>query len=149
MTENIKISDLQLDDHNANKGGERGTYMIRRSLERLGAGRSILVDKNGKVIAGNKTLESAGDVGIDDVILVRTRGNQLVAVMREDLDLDDPAYKLPGDRQCLRNCGCGEEYGTMVEGVIRSEAAVLFNPTRTTDNLTGDFIVDYTVRRKQ
>ncbi|MBW7959865.1 MAG: hypothetical protein H3C69_09950 [Candidatus Promineofilum sp.] len=91
MTENIKISDLQLDDHNANKGGERGTYMIRRSLERLGAGRSILVDKNGKVIAGNKTLESAGDVGIDDVILVRTRGNQLVAVMREDLDLDDPS----------------------------------------------------------
>lgn len=90
MTENIKISDLQLDDHNANKGSERGTYMIRRSLEKLGAGRSILVDKNGRIIAGNKTAESAGDVGIEDVILVRTRGNQLVAVMREDLDLDDP-----------------------------------------------------------
>lgn len=86
----VPLSALEPDGHNANKGSERGTYMIRRSLEKLGAGRSILVDKNGRIIAGNKTAESAGDVGIEDVILVRTRGNQLVAVMREDLDLDDP-----------------------------------------------------------
>lgn len=88
--ETIKLSDLQPDDRNANKGSERGTYMIRRSLERLGAGRSILLDKNGKIIAGNKTAESAADVGLDDVLIVRTRGDKLVAVMREDLDLDDP-----------------------------------------------------------
>jgi len=91
MTETIKLSDLQPDDRNANKGSERGTYMIRRSLEKLGAGRSILLDKNGRIIAGNKTAESAADVGLDDVIVVRTNGRQLVAVMREDLDLDDPA----------------------------------------------------------
>jgi len=90
MTETIKLSDLQPDDRNANKGSERGTYMIRRSLEKLGAGRSILLDKNGRIIAGNKTAESAADVGLDDVIVVRTQGRQLVAVMREDLDLDDP-----------------------------------------------------------
>lgn len=59
MTETIKLSDLQPDDRNANKGSERGTYMIRRSLEKLGAGRSILLDKNGRIIAGNKTAESA------------------------------------------------------------------------------------------
>jgi len=91
MTETIKLSDLQPDDRNANKGSERGTYMIRRSLEKLGAGRSILLDKNGRIIAGNKTAESAADVGLDDVIVVRTQGRQLVAVLREDLDLDDPA----------------------------------------------------------
>ena len=91
MTETIKLSDLQPDDRNANKGSERGTYMIRRSLEKLGAGRSILLDKNGRIIAGNKTAERADDVGLDDVIVVRTQGRQLVAVMREDLDLDDPA----------------------------------------------------------
>ena len=90
MTETIKLSDLQPDDGNANKGTERGAYMIRQSLQKLGAGRSILLDKNGKVIAGNKTLESAADIGLDDVLIVRTRGDQLVAVMREDLDLDDP-----------------------------------------------------------
>lgn len=88
--ERISLSDLQPDDRNANRGSERGTYMLRRSLEKLGAGRSILLDKNGRIIAGNKTAESAADVGLDDVILIRTRGDQLVAVMREDLDLDDP-----------------------------------------------------------
>lgn len=90
MNETIKLSDLQPDERNANRGTERGTYMIRQSLQKLGAGRSILLDKNGKVIAGNKTLESAADIGLDDVLIVRTRGDQLVAVMREDLDLDDP-----------------------------------------------------------
>jgi hypothetical protein len=87
----IPLSAIEPDSHNANKGSERGTYMIRRSLEKLGAGRSILLDSKGRIIAGNKTAESAADVGIDEVVLVRTRGNQLVAVMREDLDLDDPA----------------------------------------------------------
>ena len=90
MNETIKLSDLQPDERNANRGTERGTYMLRRSLQKLGAGRSILLDKNGKVIAGNKTLESAADIGLDDVLVVRTRGDKLVAVLREDLDLDDP-----------------------------------------------------------
>jgi hypothetical protein len=87
----VPLSAIEPDGRNANKGSERGTYMLRRSLEKLGAGRSILVDKNGRIIAGNKTAESAADVGLDDVILVRTRGDKLVAVMREDLDLDDPS----------------------------------------------------------
>lgn len=86
----VPLDSIQPDSNNANRGTERGTYMLRRSLEKLGAGRSILLDKNGKIIAGNKTAESASDIGIEDVILVRTKGNQLVAVMREDLDLDDP-----------------------------------------------------------
>ena len=87
----IPLDSIQPDDRNANKGSERGTYMIRRSLEKLGAGRSILLDKNGRIIAGNKTAESAADVGLDDVIVVRTQGRQLVAVLREYLDLDAPA----------------------------------------------------------
>ena len=91
MTETIKLSDLQPDDGNANKGTERGAYMIRRSLEKLGAGRSILLDSKGRIIAGNKTAEAASDIGLDDVLIVRTRGDKLVAVLREDLDLDDPA----------------------------------------------------------
>jgi hypothetical protein len=35
----IPLDSIQPDDRNANKGSERGTYMIRRSLEKLGAGR--------------------------------------------------------------------------------------------------------------
>ena len=89
--ENAKLSDLTPDSHNANKGTERGRYMLEQSLRKLGAGRSIVLDKQGRIIAGNKTAETAGAIGLDDVIIVRTNGDKIVAVLREDLDLDDPA----------------------------------------------------------
>ncbi|MCP4339300.1 MAG: DNA modification methylase [Desulfobulbaceae bacterium] len=85
----VKLSDLTPDSHNANKGTERGRHLLETSLSKYGAGRSILLDKNGRIIAGNKTAETAGEIGLDDVVIVRTDGKQLVAVMREDLDLND------------------------------------------------------------
>jgi hypothetical protein len=50
-----RISDLQPDAKNANKGTPRGNQMIEDSLREYGAGRSILLDKHGRIIAGNKT----------------------------------------------------------------------------------------------
>jgi 16S rRNA G966 N2-methylase RsmD len=86
----LKVADLIADDKNANKGTDRGRKMVKQSLGDYGAGRSILIDKHGKVIAGNKTVESCGSVGISDVIVVQTDGTQLVAVQRTDLDMADP-----------------------------------------------------------
>ena len=90
MSETIKLADLTPDGHNANAGTERGRYMVERSLSKLGAGRSILLDKNGTIIAGNKTAEAAASLNMEDVIIIRTDGTKLVAVLREDLDLNDP-----------------------------------------------------------
>ena len=90
MTEEIKLTDLKPDEHNANRGTERGQYMVEQSVRKLGAGRSLLVDRNGKLIAGNKTQEAAINAGIEDAVLIRTKGDKFVVVMREDLDLDDP-----------------------------------------------------------
>ena len=83
-----KLSELTPDHSNANRGTERGRYALEASLRKYGAGRSILIDKHGRIIAGNKTAETAADVGIDDVIVVQTDGRQVVAVQRTDLDLD-------------------------------------------------------------
>lgn len=88
-----KLSQLTPDKKNANKGTERGRYMVEKSLQELGAGRSILVDKNGNIIAGNKTAEAAASIGLDDTVIVETDGSQLVVVKRTDLDLDDPTGK--------------------------------------------------------
>ena len=85
----LKLSDLQFDTKNANKGNARGRKVIASSLEQFGAGRSVLIDRDGKLIAGNKTVEGATAAGIDDVIIVQTDGTQLVAVQRTDLSLDD------------------------------------------------------------
>ncbi len=76
------------DKKNANKGTERGRYMVEVSLRETGAGRSILLDKDGRIIAGNKTFEAASDIGLP-VRVVETDGTELVAVKRTDLDLDD------------------------------------------------------------
>lgn len=89
--ETRKIGELTPDERNANRGTERGTHMIGRSLERHGTGRSILVDKHGRIIAGNKTHAKAGEMGIEDVLIIASDGTKLIAVMRTDLDLEtDP-----------------------------------------------------------
>jgi len=78
---------LKFDDKNANRGTERGRDLVRKSLHKYGAGRSILVDKNGKVIAGNKTLEQALAEGIE-IEMVKSDGKRLIVHQRTDLDLD-------------------------------------------------------------
>lgn len=85
----MKISDLKFDAKNANLGTERGRKALATSLNKYGAGRSILVDKKGRVIAGNKTLKEALAAGHKNIVVVKTDGSQLVAVQRVDLDLND------------------------------------------------------------
>lgn len=87
-TIHTKIDKLIPDDLNANKGTEYGGHLIEKSLRENGAGRSILLDRNNRIIAGNKTVDGCSSIGIDDVIVVETTGNQIVAVKRMDIDLD-------------------------------------------------------------
>lgn len=82
------IEQLVPDNKNFNKGTEYGQHLIENSLRKFGAGRSILLDKNNRIIAGNKTVENAVVAGLDNVIIVETDGNQIVAVRRKDIDLD-------------------------------------------------------------
>lgn len=86
--EKLKTTDLIPDNLNANQGTEEGAILIQNSITELGAGRSVLLDKNNKLIAGNKATEAAIKAGIVDVIIVETDGSQLVAVRRNDIDLD-------------------------------------------------------------
>ena len=54
-----KIDQLIQDNRNLNKGTEQGKRLITKSLSEFGAGRSVLIDKNNRIIAGNKTHENA------------------------------------------------------------------------------------------
>ena len=85
-----RISDLVPDANNYNKGTEFGSGLIAKSIQKNGLGRSLLLDKHGKVIAGNKTLEGTVAAGFndEDIIVVKTDGTKLVVVQRTDLDLD-------------------------------------------------------------
>ena len=85
------LTAFEPDANNANAGTERGRAMVEESLRRYGAGRSILVDRNGNIIAGNTTHEAAIDIGLTDAVVVQTDGRKLVVVQRTDLDIDSPA----------------------------------------------------------
>ena len=65
---------------------------VGASLRELGAGRSIVVDREGVVIGGNAVYEKALELGIP-VREVTTKGDELVVVRRVDLATDDPRRK--------------------------------------------------------
>ncbi len=85
---NVKIKDLIPDDANFNTGTEFGNALIEKSLTKFGAGRSVLLDKNNRIIAGNKTIENAAANGFDNVQIVETDGKTIIAVKRTDVDLN-------------------------------------------------------------
>jgi DNA modification methylase len=83
----VPIAQLVLDEKNANKGTRRGLELLGESLEKYGAGRSVVVDSHNRVIAGNKTVEAAVAAGMKSIAVIETDGSSLVAVRRGDLDL--------------------------------------------------------------
>jgi DNA modification methylase len=87
--------ELVCDPANANRGTERGRQLVRASLAECGAGRSILADRDGVVIAGNKTYEAAKALGLP-VKVVESDGAELVVVKRSDLAVrgDERARRL-------------------------------------------------------
>lgn len=102
----VKISELIPDSKNFNKGSEYGNSLIEKSFKKFGAGRSILLDKNNKIIAGNKSTESFGANGGKDVLIVESDGTKLIAVKRTDIDLDSPKGRemaLADNQTALKN----------------------------------------------
>jgi DNA modification methylase len=80
------LADLHADPRNANRGTDRGRAALERSLRTYGAGRAILIDRHGHIIAGHKTVAEAKRLNLP-LRVVRTDGTQLVAVQRADLDV--------------------------------------------------------------
>lgn len=83
-----KISDLKFDDKNFNKHTEFGMGLLEKSLKQFGAGRSILIDKDNNIIAGNGIVEAAGQAGLEKVKIIETTGEEIVAVKRTDVSLN-------------------------------------------------------------
>ena len=81
-----RLDDLTPDPQNANLGTDRGRNALAQSLREFGAARGVVLDCRGNIIAGNKTVEEAKRLNIP-LQVVKTDGDVLVAVQREDLDL--------------------------------------------------------------
>ena len=78
---------VKLNDKNTNRGTDRGRYMVRESIERVGPRRSAVADKDGVILAGNKTVEAAINAGIP-LKVVPASPDELVVLQFDDLDID-------------------------------------------------------------
>ena len=76
------IKGLTPDPKNRRDHTPRNVGMIVDALQKVGAGRSIVIDENNVVMAGNATLAAAGEAGITDLKIVDAKGSELVAVRR-------------------------------------------------------------------
>lgn len=87
-TDLTTLADIQEDEQNANLGTERGAFALQESLVRYGPARSIVVDRKGRLIAGEKTKRTAERLGLP-IEVIKTHGDKLVVVQRDDLDLEE------------------------------------------------------------
>lgn len=80
--------EIKFDAHNFRFHNRENKKMIHDSLSELGAGRSIVMDNENELIAGNGVYEQAQKLGMP-VRIVETDGTELVVVKRTDLATDD------------------------------------------------------------
>lgn len=83
------IKDLKHDHKNARKRTDRSAALIAESLKRYGAARSIVIDEDGRILAGNGTVEGARKAGISKLRIIEAEGDELIAVRRAGLSEDE------------------------------------------------------------
>ncbi len=84
--------EIKFDKKNYRKHNDRNKNLISKSLQECGAGRSIVIDNEGEIIAGNGIYEQAKKLKIPTKI-IETDGSELVVVKRTDLNTDDEKRK--------------------------------------------------------
>lgn len=82
------MTEIKFDKRNYRKHNDRNKELMNKSLVENGAGRSILIDNEGEIIAGNGIYEQAKALNIP-VKIIETDGNELIAVKRTDLATED------------------------------------------------------------
>ena len=85
-------TNIKFDAHNYRKHSDKNKSLINKSLKECGAGRSIVIDNDGEIIAGNGIYEQAQKLKIPTKI-IETDGSELVVVKRTDLKTDDEKRK--------------------------------------------------------
>ena len=89
MPEQSNLSSLKQDHKNARKRTDRSAALIKESLTKYGAARSIVIDEDNRILAGNGTVEGPKAAGIKNVRIIETDGTEVIAVKRTGLTEDE------------------------------------------------------------
>lgn len=85
-------NEVIFDSNNYRNHDEKNLKLISKSLKECGAGRSILIDAQNQIIAGNATFKQAKAAKIPFKI-IETDGKTLIVVKRTDLKTGDKKRK--------------------------------------------------------
>lgn len=85
-----KLTDLQFDKQNFNKGSEKGNRLLEKSLQKFGFREAATLDKNGVLIGGNKRTAKAGEIGMEEVEIIKADPSKVYALQYDDIDIDTP-----------------------------------------------------------
>ena len=85
-------NEIKFDSRNYRKHNTKNKRLIKKSLEECGAGRSILIDGDDEIIAGNGVYEQAQKLKMP-VRIIETDGSEIVAIKRTDLKTTDEKRK--------------------------------------------------------
>jgi ParB-like chromosome segregation protein Spo0J len=131
------LRDLTQDPENRRAHNPRNIGMIVDSLHRVGAGRSIVIDEDGVVLAGNGVVEAAAEAGIEQVRIIEASGNELIAVRRSGLTPEQKRHLALSDNRAA-------ELATWNLDQLRADAdagldlALFFAPAELADLLAAD-----------
>lgn len=87
----MEIKDLKQDKRNYRKHNQRNIDLIKKSVNEVGLGRSVVIDNENEIICGNG-LVSTLDKNTK-IRLIETDGSELVVVKRTDLQTNDEKRK--------------------------------------------------------
>jgi hypothetical protein len=81
----VHIKDLKPDPDNLREHNPRNIGLIADTLQSVGAARSIVIDDDDVILAGNGVVEAAGQAGITKVRVIEADGSEIIAVRRRGL----------------------------------------------------------------
>jgi len=133
------------DPNNVNKHTARGGTLVSNSLQKRGAFRSIASAGKGAetpvVYAGNLTLQTAVDAGFTEIVNVHVRGDQLVNVVRDDIE--------PGSAEAIAlgledNESAARSYNPDIDilAALAAGDGAILSALRKEDGIFGDMVGD-------
>lgn len=87
----MKLEDLKFDKRNYRRHSEKNQSLIKKSIEEVGFGRSIVVDADNEIVCGNGVVSQVAKS--TPIKVVETNGSELIVVKRTDLKTDDAKRK--------------------------------------------------------
>ena len=87
----MEVKDLKFDKRNYRRHNEKNQLLIKKSINDVGFGRSVVIDADNEIICGNGVISQIAKA--TPLKVIETDGTELVVVKRTDLKTDDERRK--------------------------------------------------------